>query len=64
MFPDSEIANTFREIAKAIYENKNRVIPNPLSEEELDEITEKIDVLNIYRTFAIYYFFKKASLSL
>jgi len=43
--PDSEIANTFREIAKAIYENENRVIPNPLSEEELDEITEKIDVL-------------------
>lgn len=39
--PDSEIANTFREIAKAIYENENRVIPNPLSEEELDEITEK-----------------------
>ncbi|ADC69956.1 nitrogenase iron protein [Methanocaldococcus sp. FS406-22] len=43
--PDSEIANIFREIARAIYENESRVVPNPLSEEELDEITEKIDVL-------------------
>ncbi|XRP96327.1 nitrogenase iron protein [Methanocaldococcus sp. 16A] len=45
MYPDSEIANIFREIAKAIYENKNKVIPNPLSEDELDKITEKIDIL-------------------
>ncbi len=44
-FPESEIADTFREIAKAIYENKDRVVPNPLSEDELDKITEKIDVL-------------------
>ncbi|XRO77357.1 nitrogenase iron protein [Methanocaldococcus sp. 10A] len=45
MYPDSEIANIFREIAKAIYENKNKVIPNPLPEDELDKITEKIDIL-------------------
>ncbi|ACV24948.1 nitrogenase iron protein [Methanocaldococcus fervens] len=43
--PDSEIADRFRELAIAIYKNENRVIPNPLLEDELDKITEKIDDL-------------------
>ncbi|AEH06784.1 nitrogenase iron protein [Methanothermococcus okinawensis] len=43
--PDSEIADVFRELADAIYKNDKRVIPTPLSEEEIDEITEKIDDL-------------------
>ncbi|ACX72742.1 nitrogenase iron protein [Methanocaldococcus vulcanius M7] len=43
--PDSEVAENFRKLANAIYKNKNRIIPNPLTEEELDKISEKIDSL-------------------
>jgi nitrogenase iron protein NifH len=43
--PDSEVADIFRNISNAIYENNNRVVPNPLSEEGIDEITGKIDEL-------------------
>jgi nitrogenase iron protein NifH len=43
--PDSEVADVFRELADTIYKNDKKVIPNPLSEEGIDEITEKIDDL-------------------
>ena len=43
--PDSEVAEVFRKLADTIYKNDKKVIPNPLTEEELDEITEKIDNL-------------------
>ncbi|HID47445.1 MAG TPA: nitrogenase iron protein [Methanothermococcus okinawensis] len=43
--PDHPIANTFRELAKKILNNSKRVIPNPLSEEELDEMWERIEKL-------------------
>ncbi|NPA62896.1 MAG: nitrogenase iron protein [Methanococci archaeon] len=43
--PDSEVAENFRKLAKAIYKNKNKVVPNPLTEEELDKISENIDEL-------------------
>ncbi len=43
--PDSEIADTFRDLATAICENKDRVMPDPLSDDELDEINEEIEVL-------------------
>ncbi len=43
--PDSEIAEGFRVLAKSIYNNQDRVIPEPLSDDELDEINEDIDEL-------------------
>lgn len=43
--PDSKIAEAFRELAKSILENKKRTIPEPLSDEDLDKITEYIDEL-------------------
>lgn len=43
--PDSEIADTFRTLATAICENKDRVMPDPLSDDELDGINEEIEVL-------------------
>ena len=43
--PDSEIADTFRDLATAICENKDRVMPDPLSDDELDGINEEIEVL-------------------
>lgn len=43
--PDSEIADTFRALATTICENKDRVMPDPLSDDELDGINEKIEVL-------------------
>ncbi|MCS3901209.1 nitrogenase iron protein [Methanococcus voltae] len=43
--PDSEIANKFRELANAIYENKKTTIPTPLSEQGLDDLTESIEEL-------------------
>lgn len=43
--PDSEIANGFRVLANSIYNNSDRVIPEPLSDDELDKINEDIDEL-------------------
>lgn len=43
--PDSEIADTFRALATAICENEDRVMPDPLSDDELDGINEEIEVL-------------------
>jgi nitrogenase iron protein NifH len=43
--PDSEIANGFRVLANSIYGNQDRVIPEPLSDDELDKINEDIDEL-------------------
>ena len=43
--PDSEIADMFRELALAIFENKDRIIPEPLSDAELDKINEEIEEL-------------------
>ncbi len=43
--PDSEIADTFRYLATAICENEDRVMPDPLSDDELDGINEEIEVL-------------------
>ena len=43
--PNSEIADMFRELALAIFENEDRIKPKPLSDDELDEINEEIDVL-------------------
>ncbi|RLG30011.1 nitrogenase iron protein, partial [Methanosarcinales archaeon] len=43
--PNSEIADMFRVLAFAIFENEDRIMPEPLSDDELDEINEEIDVL-------------------
>ncbi|MEA1864251.1 MAG: nitrogenase iron protein [Euryarchaeota archaeon] len=43
--PDSEIADTFRDLATKICENEDRVMPDPLSDDELDGINEEIEVL-------------------
>jgi len=43
--PNNEVADVFRELSNAIYKNDKKVIPNPLSEDGIDEITEKIDDL-------------------
>ena len=43
--PDSEIADTFRDLATKICENEDRVMPDPLTDDELDEINEEIEVL-------------------
>ena len=43
--PDSEIADMFRELALAIFDNEDRMIPKPLSDAELDEINEEIEGL-------------------
>ncbi|RJS69674.1 nitrogenase iron protein, partial [Methanophagales archaeon] len=40
--PDSEIADMFRHLATAIYENKETVSPTPLSKEELAELAQRI----------------------
>ncbi len=40
--PDSEIADGFRHLATAIYENKETVSPTPLSKEELAELAQRI----------------------
>jgi nitrogenase iron protein NifH len=42
---DSEIADRFRDLALALYENEDRIRPEPLSDVELDEINEEIEVL-------------------
>ena len=41
--PDSEIADIFRELALAIFDNDDRIVPKPLSDAELDEINEEIE---------------------
>ena len=43
--PNSEIADIFRTLVLAIFKNEERIIPEPLSDDELDEIYEEIDVL-------------------
>ncbi len=43
--PDSEIADMFRELALAIFDNDDRRIPKPLSDAELDGINEEIEGL-------------------
>ncbi len=43
--PDSEIADTFRDLATTICENEDRVMPDPLSDDELDGINEEIEAL-------------------
>jgi len=40
--PDSAIANMFRNLAMAIYENKDTVSPTPLSKEELAKLAQRI----------------------
>ena len=43
--PNSEIANRFRVLAQSIFNNCERVVPEPLSDDELDKINEDIDAL-------------------
>jgi len=43
--PESETANKFRQLAVTILENHKRTIPEPLSDEGLDEINEKVDMI-------------------
>ncbi len=43
--PESETANKFRQLAVTILENHKRTIPEPLSDEDLDEINEKVDMI-------------------
>jgi len=40
--PDSEIADTFRNLATSIYENKETVSPTPLSKEDLAGLAQRI----------------------
>jgi nitrogenase iron protein len=37
-FPDAEIAGAFRSLARAIYDNEDRVVPTPLTEEALEAL--------------------------
>jgi nitrogenase iron protein NifH len=41
--PESPIADSFRSLATAIYENTHRVIPQPLSDAELEKICDQIE---------------------
>ena len=43
--PDSGIADIFRNLAFAIYNNTDRIIAEPLSDDELDKINEGIEAL-------------------
>lgn len=43
--PDSGIADTFRDLATVICENKDRVIPDPLSDDEFEGINKEIEFL-------------------
>ncbi len=43
--PDSEIADMFRDLAFAICENEDSIIPEPLLDDELDKMNEEIEVL-------------------
>ena len=47
--PSSDVADVFRSLALAIFKNRDRVVPKPLSDAELDEINEEIEVLLIKR---------------
>lgn len=37
-YPDAEIAGAFRDLAKTIFENEARVVPTPLTEDELEAL--------------------------
>ena len=41
--PDSVIADIFRYLALSIFENEDRIVPEPLSDVELDEINEEFE---------------------
>lgn len=43
--PDSKISEIFRDLAKSILENNRKTIPEPLSDKDLDEVSEFIDDL-------------------
>jgi len=43
--PNSEIALKFGQLGEDIVENKHRVVPDPLSEDELDKVNEEIELL-------------------
>jgi len=43
--PDSKIADMFRDLAFAICDNTDRIIAEPLLDDELDKINEKVEVL-------------------
>lgn len=49
---DSDIADTFRFLGRSIIENENKVVPKPLSDEELNEINQEIEDLFRERTMA------------
>jgi nitrogenase iron protein NifH len=42
---ESDTANKFRQLAISIQENDKKTIPEPLSDEDLDEINERVDVI-------------------
>jgi nitrogenase iron protein NifH len=50
--PDSEIAETFRKLGRSIIENKNKVVPEPLSDDELNEINREVEDLFREKTLA------------
>jgi len=50
--PDSNIAETFKKIGKAIVENRKKAVPEPLSDEELNEINREVEDLFRERTLA------------
>jgi len=43
--PENPISDVFRELAENIYNNNKKIVPKPLSEEELDKLTENIEEL-------------------
>lgn len=43
--PDSEMADRFRKLGLAVFENEDRAVPEPLSDDELDRINEEIEIL-------------------
>ena len=50
--PDSNIAETFKKIGKAIVENRKKAVPEPLSDEELNEINREVEDLFREKTLA------------
>jgi len=50
--PDSDIAEFFRNLGKSIIKNENKVVPEPLSDEELNEINREVEELFREKTLA------------
>jgi len=50
--PDSDTAEFFRNLGRSIVRNENKVVPEPLSDEELNEINREVEELFREKTLA------------